>query len=497
MLVDNVDLTESTIPNTNKKIKSILNSSPEVFQNCVIMSLNTTLPFMAQRKVEKRKFIEGILNLEIFSDMLLDARSEYNDVQKKYETITKDYDHTNSICKLLSEQKGNIIKNVSEQKEKILARINVINTEIDSNKSKIKNINRELFEKSKSKFKIINEKISDISIQLSSVKTKITRHETEIDFHTKKLNNIGTKDNVCPTCLHEITNNDRDHINREKKSIKKDIENCNDDIDSLSQQIVSINELKQNNLSAQGKINEYISNIKTVNNNNKLAKTYIESLNKDLEKNKEEFKETQQRETSVEIQDLNNKININTSELQELEKDTTTIHKDLSTLEVVKYILSEEGVKSFIVKKILDVLNNRLIYYLQKMDANCICRFNEYFEEEIINEKGEDCSYFNFSGAERKNIDLAILFTFMDMRRLQGDVAYNLVMFDELLDSSLDEKGVELVLNIIKERVETYSESIYIISHRKESVKAATGDVIILEKKTGLTTRVDLHNKTE
>ena len=126
------------------------------------------------------------------------------------------------------------------------------------------------------------------------------------------------------------------------------------------------------------------------------------------------------------------------------------------------------------------------------MDANCVCRFNEFFEEEIVNEKGEKCSYFNFSGAERKNIDLAILFTFMDMRRLQGDVAYNLVMFDELLDSSLDEKGVELVLNIIKERVDTYKESIYIISHRKESVKAATGDVIMLEKRNGITKKVDL-----
>ena len=83
------------------------------------------------------------------------------------------------------------------------------------------------------------------------------------------------------------------------------------------------------------------------------------------------------------------------------------------------------------------------------------------------------------------------------MRRLQGDIAYNIVMFDELLDSSLDEKGVELVLNIIRERIDTYSESIYIISHRKESVKAATGDVVVLEKKNGITTRVDLTNKTE
>ena len=90
-----------------------------------------------------------------------------------------------------------------------------------------------------------------------------------------------------------------------------------------------------------------------------------------------------------------------------------------------------------------------------------------------------------------KNIDLAILFTFMDMRRLQGDVAYNIVIFDELLDSSLDEKGVELVLSLLNERVETYKENIYIISHRKESAKASTGEVITLQKQNGITTRVD------
>ena len=492
LFVNEQDLTESTIPNTNKRIKNILNSSPEVFQNCVIMSLNTTSPFMAQKKVEKRKFIEGILNLEIFSEMLLKARNEFNEVQKKYEHVTKDFDHANSIFKLLNEQKDNILSNVSQQKEKILTRIDTITNEIKENKDKIKPINKELYQKSKNKFEQITEKLNDISVQISNLKTKVTRHETAIEFHNKTLNSIGTKDDVCPVCLHEITNVDRDHIEHEKQKIKKDIINCEDDIESIKLQLNNIKKLKNDNIDAQNKINTYISNIKNTNNNNKLARGYIENLNKDLQKNNNDLKEISDKETSVEIQDLENKINKKLKEVNELEVNTNTVYKDLSILEIVKYILSEEGVKSFIVKKILDVLNNRLIYYLQKMDANCVCRFNEFFEEEIVNEKGESCSYFNFSGAERKNIDLAILFTFMDMRRLQGDFAYNLVMFDELLDSSLDETGVELVLNLIKERVDNYKESIYIISHRKESVKSATGDVIMLEKKNGLTTRVDL-----
>ena len=159
-------------------------------------------------------------------------------------------------------------------------------------------------------------------------------------------------------------------------------------------------------------------------------------------------------------------------------------------LDVVKYIVSEEGVKSYIVKQILQVFNQKLAYYLKKMDSNCVCIFNEYFEEQIINEKNKLCSYFNFSGAERKNIDLACLFAFMDIRRLQGDVTFNFSIYDELFDSSLDERGVDLVTSILRERVEKYKECVYVISHRKESVKAATGEVVYLEKSNGITRRV-------
>ena len=491
LFVDDVDLTESTIPNTNKKIKNIVSGSPEVFQNCVIMSLNTTLPFMAQRRVEKRKFIEGILNLEIFSEMLNRARSEYNDVQKKYEHAHKDYDHSNNILTLLKEQKDNIVKSVIEQKEKILNRISVIEKEIEENKNKIEPIDKELVERTKEKIIQINEKLEDISTKISDVKTNITRHDTEISFYQKQIDNIGTEKDVCPTCLHEITSNDREHIHLEKEKINKDILNRKEDIESLKKQVNGLKELKKSNLDVKDKINVYISNVKTTANNNKLAKSYIKNLSSDLDSNNNNLKTLEEKETSVEVQDLESKIKNKLIEVEELEKNTNDIHNDLEVLNVVKYILSEEGVKSFIVKKILDVLNNRLAYYLQKMDANCLCSFNELFEEKIINEKGEDCSYFNFSGAERKNIDLAILFTFMDMRRLQGEVAYNIVIFDELLDSSLDEKGVELVLSLLNERVEEYKENIYIISHRKESAKAATGEVITLQKQNGITTRVD------
>ena len=128
--------------------------------------------------------------------------------------------------------------------------------------------------------------------------------------------------------------------------------------------------------------------------------------------------------------------------------------------------------------------------YKQVGKQVCIVKFDEFFEETITNERGSACSYFNFSGAERKAIDLAMLFTFQDIRRAQADVWINLSMFDELFDSSLDEKGIDLVLDILKERVDNYNESIYIISHRKESKKYCIGgEIVYLVKKNGITTR--------
>lgn len=167
---------------------------------------------------------------------------------------------------------------------------------------------------------------------------------------------------------------------------------------------------------------------------------------------------------------------------------------ELQLLDQAKFVFSEEGVKSFLIKKTLDLFNNRLAYYLKQLDSKYMCFFNEYFEEEVLNSLGETYSYFNLSGAERKAIDFACLFTFMDIRRLQGDVSVNISFYDELLDSSLDTVGIETVLNVLRERIEKYNESMFVISHRKESAKFATGEVIYLQLQNEITTRIDYSN---
>lgn len=490
--INDEDKTESTIINTTNTIKNLLSASQELFQNCVIMSLNTTLPFMAQKKVEKRKFIEGILKLEVFSQMLQVARTEHNEVLKDYDSTNKELTHQINY-------KNIVTKQLEDKKVETDNRIERCKLDIDKKKNKISLLEKQITEPNielvstiKEKKESFDLKIDEVDVSIESDVRKKMQYEAEIKMYKKNLSQIGTDKSKCPVCLHEISSDDRDHIEKEKNKITNDINAREQDIEDINLQISNLKQRKKTYLTEKDKCVSYLKDVIAAVESNKRIKSNIVEITDEINELKKEISNINTAtDNTIELE---KQIEGYSNEVIKLESNIELLSKSNKVLEFVKYVLSEEGVKSYIVKKILNILNNRLLYYLDKMDANCVCKFNEFFEEEIKNDKGQECSYFNFSGAERKNIDLACLFTFMDIRRMQGDVSYNLVMFDELLDSSLDEKGVELVLSILKERVDQYKEGIYIISHRKESAKESSGEVIYLEKTNGITRRVQYNN---
>lgn len=485
---DGNDITESTIKNTDKRISTLLKATPDLFKNCVLMSLNSTLPFMAQSKQEKKKFIEGLLNLGVFSQMLQVARTDKIEADKSFQLTSKDYDNEKKLKNLVKERLQDSETFVEKEKKRITDEIAFQFTKRADVVSKIKVVNKENVSKSKDKILEINDSLDDVSKCLESLSIENTEYMTEGKLEKSNLEKIGTNESKCPVCLHEITENDKNHIDDEKKKLENKLENLRNKIRENKEKILELKTKEKEYYDEREKYKKYIEKQKSIENNNKFYETQrgdIDTRLKDLEKELSSISGDTKKVETLKSDLSKHDLNIN-----QLDQKLTNTNKEIKVLEYVKHILSEEGVKSFIVKKILAILNNRMLHYLQKMDGNCVCKFNEFFEEEIVNDKGKECSYHNFSGAERKNIDLACLFTFMDIRKSQGDVSYNLIMFDELLDSSLDEKGVELVLDLLTERVDEYKECIYVISHRKESVKSCTGEVITLQKSNGITKRL-------
>lgn len=485
LYVNDNDETRDSISNTNELISDIINSSPEVFQNCVIMTINNTTPFMAKKKIEKRKFIEGIFNLQVFSSMLNAARTESNEVNKDFQIECTRYEETSNTLQSHVQQKEEMNQHRKNSEQKFRERKEMNDKKIEELKKAARSLKLIDEEETEKTIKKLNDARDQIKTEIENQQKKCIKLGADIDIINERVEKLGTEESECPVCLRKMSEHDHDHIVDEKKKMIKNR-------DKLLEQKEKCDRIKFEKDNKLELIRSAIKKTDASLYKNKLNKqeilniqnniTHLKELNNQIEDDVSHM-HTDTKLLDKHIQQVSDK-------LDEVQRQIDVLKKQSTIYDVVKFIVSEEGVKSYIVKKILQLFNSKLAYYLKKMDANCICVFNEYFEEQIIDEKGKICSYFNFSGAERKNIDLACLFAFMDIRRLQGDAAFNFSIYDELFDSSLDERGVDLVTEILKERVEKYNECIMVISHRKESTKSATGEIIFLEKRNGITSRI-------
>jgi hypothetical protein len=483
LLKNGENITESSIPKTTAMVCKIISSTPEVFENSVIMTVNNTIPFMAQKKVEKRKFIEGILRLSVFSEMLLLVRQDHNEAKKtfdieqtKLKEIKKSYD---IYC-----------KHRDEQEELKQDRINVLKERSKNNhnelkKLKIKKISNTALIECKKNIKLLQQKENQCKIKIKKIIQDIASWKSTINNNVNNINELLKLENEkkCYTCFRPFESKlDKEPVEKKKNYYKTRNKKLTNSIITTETKLKELEDIQNKCVIGINKYTEKIHDINNIIQENKNIKDRINQLNNwnkqiiiDIEKLKSE---NNNFSTLIEESEIRLKV---------LKENIDKLNNRINILDAVKFIVSEEGVKSFIVKKILKILNGKLLYYLKKLDANCICTFNEYFEENIITDKGQECSYHNFSSGERRRIDLAMLFTFMDIRRLQGDVIVNISFYDEILDSSLDDKGIGLFLDILQQRTDKHQECVYIVSHKESTIKKATGDVIYLEKKNGFT----------
>ena len=483
LTINGVDCTESSIIKTTKTICEIIDADVEVFKNSVIMTVNGTVPFMAQKKVEKRKFCEGLFGLGVFQDMLLESRKQANDIKGNLLIEEAKYEEITNTLEIYKQQKT---KRDSFKKER-------------TNKLRERNHNniKELSELSISIICVENKEIKDYENNIKLLKTKQVMVQTDITKairsiaineektknKTANILNLNTLGDSCDKCSRPFTTDDIHARDIKIKEEETELNNITKTIKDTNDQLTQLNELvdkcirgvdkQKNNIEL---LNKIIAKNNNVNDRINQLNTWNSQIERDIEA------------LDKESEDFNDIIKATTKRSNDVHNELKKLKDKLSILDSIKHIVSEEGVKSYIIKKVLKVLNSRLMYYLQKLDAPCRFKFNEYFDEQIITDRGEECSYHNFSSGEKKRIDLAILFTFMDIRRLQGNTSINIAFYDEILDTSLDDIGIAAFLSIIKERVDKYNEACYIITHKNTAIQSVTNDVLFLEKKNGVTT---------
>jgi len=477
------DVTRSTLAKTNNFIQDLIRTPSTVFQNSVIMSANNALPFMALSKTDKRKFIESVLGLEVFTAMVLKARDDYSIVKKDYDIAYFKLENVSKDLEFNQSQFDNYETNKQERLAKQIEKQSKLVKDIQTLKNQLVKLSATDISDIDSNLDLINKALEDFDSKLSLLIKDHHKLEAEIISENKQIKQLQTTKDNCPTCKRDYSEEHILHVQQLINKHEEDISKCEKSIEDLDKSTNTIKiqvdklKLKRSELTQQ---KTKISNQLSDNNRLQLSIGHLENNLKDISDEIESINKEHNNE-------LKGRISALASSVEDCNTSVNKLNNELNILETVKFVISEEGIKSFIVKKILKVLNSRLAFYLKKLEANCLCQFNEFFDEEIVDESSQQKSYFNFSGGERKRIDLACLFAFADIRRLQGDVNFSTVFYDELLDSSLDDKGVLLTLRVLRERFQENNESCYIITHRGTHVTTKSEHVIHVVKRNGIT----------
>ena len=481
LLKNGTDVTRSTLAKTNAHIQDIIHTPSTVFQNSVIMSVNTSLPFLALPKTDKRKFIESVLGLEVFTEMVLKAREDYSSIKKEYELKYSLFEKTQTELDFNQSQFDNYETLKQERLNKYQEKRYTLLKDIGTLKTKIVEPAHDVQVQLRHE-KLLEEVVSALSKQLEQVTNKLSKLGASIALETKQLDQLSNTKDKCPTCSRDYSEEHVEHVSELIAEHKSQIEFLTKEEETFQSALEKIKvKIKDQKEQMDDSLKKRIQTTDIINEN---TNTFL-SIHY-LEKNLTEIEEDILALNNEHNNELKGRITTLKDSLETSKHEVDKFNNELNVLETVKFVISEEGIKSFIVKKILKVLNSRLAFYLKKLEANCLCQFNEFFDEEIIDENSQHKSYFNFSGGERKRIDLACLFAFADIRRLQGDVNFSTVFYDELLDSSLDDKGVSLTLKVLRERYNENGESCYIITHRGPEVTTKAEHTIHVIKRNGI-----------
>ena len=428
--------------------ENILKVNYKSFTQIVILGSSTFVPFMQLSTTNRRDVIEDLLDIRIFSVM---NNLIKDNIRTKKEQI-KSLDLKKENLKDKIELQNNLIQKLADQgKEKIKTnhdKINELLSESDDYVSANKGLETNVEELSAEQEKFVgaDKKLSKLNNFKGQISNKVSTITKEHKFFTDNT--------VCPTCTQPIEESFRLNkiadVQTKARELKK-----------------GFNDLEESIKTEQDRERQF----------KKLSKE-ITKLNHDISQNNTHISLNQRqiRELESEIQTITKQFkdrNIENEKLEEFKSSLNTTIDELSVKrqDIYHYdfaysLLKDDGVKTKIIKKYLPYINAQVNRYLQMMDFYINFTLDEEFSETVKSPIHEDFSYSSFSEGEKMRIDLALLFTWREVARVKNSVNTNLLIMDEVFDSSLDGFGTDEFLKIIKFVIR--DANIFVISHKSD-----------------------------
>jgi DNA repair exonuclease SbcCD ATPase subunit len=444
--------------------QTVLKMNYKSFTQIVILGSSTFVPFMQLPAAHRREVIEDLLDIKIFSSMNTIIKDKIRVIRDEVKTLELKKESLNDKVQMqkefIEELENRGKENIKDKEISIMSLTEESGLLMSDNESLEEPLRKYIREQDQ----ITG--YADKLRKLGNLKGKISQKVSTIT----KEHKFFTENTVCPTCTQEIDEdfrinriNDAQSKAKELQSGYKELEEAIKEEEERERQFLTLskeiskltNGISQNNIKISGcqrQIRNLESEIQTITNQ-------LENRNTEHEK-LEQFRDS----------------------LQNTYEDLATKKDSINYYDFTYSLLKDGGVKSKIIKKYLPLINQQVNRYLQMMDFYINFTLDEEFNETVQSPIHEDFSYASFSEGEKMRIDLALLFTWREVARFKNSVNTNLLIMDEVFDSSLDGFGTEEFLKIIRYVIR--DANIFVISH-KTGLEDKFESVIRFEKVKG------------
>ena len=451
--------------------QNILKLNYKSFTQVVILGSSTFVPFMQLTPNNRREVIEDLLDIKIFSTMNLILKDRIKVLKEQI----RELDYKMEIAKEKVQMQQRFIQDLKDQ-------------------SKQNNVQRQSeIGKLKEEIILVRDTNEETLFACTKIQTELEEYDNVEDEHNKlriyesKFNDKFKKlrsdyqffeeNDTCPTCKQSI---DEELRTDKKSTITSSISELETASSELKDKLQKVKEDLQAKKELLAQLQEL--NSQMVSNNKEISwkEQSIEKLNEQIAK---------QEGGGANLKREQEKLKELAKEGMTIEKYMSTSKHDRDNHDVVINMLKDTGIKANIIKKYLPVMNQLINRYLKELDFYVSFELDENFEETIKSRFRDEFSYASFSEGEKMRIDLALLFTWRTIAKMKNSANTNLLMLDEIFDSSLDSSGTDDFMKILK----TFSEdtNVFVISHKPDVLQDKFERLLRVEKKQNFSTIIE------
>ena len=426
--------------------QQILKLNYRSFTQVVILGSSTFVPFMQLKARFRREVVEDLLDIKIFSTMNLLLKQRLKDLVTELQEV--EYNH--KLCSEKISMQSTHIENIKNNADLIIKE-KQSNYESNSIELDKKVNNKKLLEENqKGLFTSVEDqiKIESKDVKLKDLRSTLTEKQKEKDRMIKFL----SENEDCPACEQHIDKEFKSQMISTKETEKKEIvDGLTKMEDELNKTKVRLNEISK----VTNEIQDNSIQIASLN-------TSIQELEKYQVKLSEEIKDLEK--STIDNSD-EEQLKILQEEFEGIEKNRKDLKEEKVYKEASKAMLQDTGIKTKIIKQYLPVMNQLINKYLASMEFYVNFSLDENFDETIKSRFRDNFNYASFSEGEKMRIDLALLFTWRAIAKMKNSTNTNLLILDEIFDSSLDSAGTDEFLKILNT---LEGENVFVISHKQD-----------------------------